>query len=132
MRRKPSLLIVDDEVSVARTLQMVFEQEGYKVAAAHSCAEALHLLNNGSRFDAIITDLNMEQPDIGLDVASAAGNLTPKPVVVICTGYASSDNSRKALELRVDYLATKPVDLKELVPALHRLLAHRRDLRDWK
>jgi CheY-like chemotaxis protein len=53
-------------------------------------------------------------------------------VVVICTGYASSVNSRKALELRVDYLATKPVDLKELVPALNRMLLHRRDLRAWK
>ncbi|HKW68030.1 MAG TPA: response regulator [Terriglobales bacterium] len=132
MSRKPSLLIVDDEVSVARTLQMVFEQEGYKVAAAYSCAEALHLLNNGGRYDAIITDLNMEQPDIGLDVARAAGGLSPRPVVVICTGYASSENSRTALELRVDYLATKPVDLKELVPALNRMLCHRRDLRVWK
>ena len=132
MPRKPSLLIVDDEVSVARTLQMVFEQEGYKVASAHSCAEALHLLNNGGRYDAVITDLNMEQPDIGLDVARAAGSLRPKPVVVICTGYASSDNSRQALELHVDYLATKPVDLKELVPALNRMITHRRDLRPWK
>ena len=132
MPRKPSLLIVDDEISVARTLQMVFEQEGYKVASAHSCSEALHLLHNGERYDAIITDLNMEQPDIGLDVAQAAGDLSPRPGVVICTGYASSDNSRRALELRVDYLATKPVDLKELVPALNRMLSHRRDLRVWK
>lgn len=132
MPLKPSLLIVDDEISVARTLQMVFEQEGYKVAAAHSCAEALHLLGNGTTYDAIITDLNMEQPDIGLDVARAAGNLQPKPVVVICTGYASSENSRRALELRVDYLATKPVDLKELVPALNRMIAHRRDAGNWK
>ncbi len=132
MPGKPSLLIVDDELSVARTLQMVFEQEGYKVAAAHSCAEALRLLDDGARYDAIITDLNMEQPDIGLDVARAACNLRPKPVVVICTGYASSDNSRKALELRVDYLATKPVDLKELVPALDRMIAHRSDLKVWK
>src|SRR5438067_3790902 len=106
MPRKPSLLIVDDEVSVARTLQMVFEQEGYKVEAVHSCADALHQLGNGVKYDAIITDLNMERPDIGLEVARAALDQTRKPVVVICTGFASADNSRAALEMHVDFLAT--------------------------
>jgi len=41
MAAKPSLLIVDDEVNVTRTLQMVFEQEGYQVLPAYSAAEAI-------------------------------------------------------------------------------------------
>ena len=129
MLRKPSLLIVDDEVSVARTLQMVFEQEGYRVATAYSCAEALGLVKNGKSFDAIITDLNMEALDIGLEVARAALELHPKPIIVICTGYASASNSSAALQMHVDFLANKPVDLGELVPALNRLIARRRDVR---
>jgi|SRR6478672_2523812 CheY-like chemotaxis protein len=129
MPSKPSLLIVDDEVNVARTLQMVFEQEGYRVATAYSCAEALGLVKNGKSFDAIITDLNMEAPDIGLEVARAALELHPKPIIVICTGYASASNSSAALQMHVDFLANKPVDLGELVPALNRLIARRRDVR---
>jgi CheY-like chemotaxis protein len=129
MPSKPSLLIVDDEVNVARTLQMVFEQEGYRVATAYSCAEALGLVKNGKSFDAIITDLNMEAPDIGLEVARAALELHPKPIIVICTGYASASNSSAALQMHVDFLANKPVDLGELVPALNRLIARRREVR---
>jgi len=129
MPSKPSLLIVDDEVNVARTLQMVFEQEGYRVATAYSCAEALGSVKNGKSFDAIITDLNMEAPDIGLEVARAALELHPKPIIVICTGYASASNSSAALQMHVDFLANKPVDLGELVPALNRLIARRRDVR---
>lgn len=108
---------------------MVFEQEGYRVATAYSCAEALGLVKNGKSFDAIITDLNMEAPDIGLEVARAALELHPKPIIVICTGYASASNSSAALQMHVDFLANKPVDLGELVPALNRLIARRRDVR---
>src|ERR1700747_1968261 len=109
MPRKPILLIVDDEVNVARTLQMVFEQDGYKVMCAYGHNEAVALLQDGNRFDAVITDLNMERNDIGLEVARFAQGLKPRPVVIICTGYATVDNSRKALAMHVDYLATKPV-----------------------
>jgi DNA-binding NtrC family response regulator len=125
MSQQPSLLIVDDETNVALTLQMVFEREGYAVQTANSCAGALKLLANGHVFDAVITDLNMEKENIGLEVAKAALKLHPKPAVVLCTGYASVDNSAAALQMKVDYLATKPVDLDELKRAVSRLMAFR-------
>lgn len=125
MAPKPSLLIVDDEVNVTRTLQMVFEQEGYDVVPAYSAAEAIGILHDGHSVQAVITDLNMERQDIGLEVAQAASRLRPKPIVVICTGFASIDNSQKALQLHVDYLATKPVNLDELKLVLERLMRRR-------
>jgi CheY-like chemotaxis protein len=122
MTNNRSILLVDDEVNVARTLQMVFEQDGYKVTAAYSAGEALQLFKGGLRMDVVITDLNMEKDDIGLDVARAAQKLKPRPLVVICTGYANLENSALALEMRVDYLVTKPVDLDELKHALAMML----------
>jgi DNA-binding NtrC family response regulator len=122
MPRKPSILIVDDEVSITRTLSMVFEQDGYEVHPAYSAAEAIRLLHNGHNVDAVITDLNMEAEDIGLKVAAEAAGLRPRPVVVICTGFASVKNAEQALHMHVDYLATKPVDLDELKSALGRLI----------
>ena len=121
----PSMLIVDDESNVARTLRMVFEREGFEVETAFSCAEALKVLKRQPTLDVVITDLNMEREDIGLEVARAAQKLDRPPVIVICTGYANPDNAQEALDLRVDYLATKPADLKELLAALRRLLARR-------
>ena len=115
------LLIVDDEPNVLLTLGMIFERDGYSVSKATSCAEALKALGDGTQFDAVITDLNMERNDIGLEVARAALLLKPRPVVVICTGYADLHNTRAALEMRVDYFATKPVDIDELKAAIRRL-----------
>jgi len=125
MVHQPSLLIVDDEANVALTLKMVFERDGYAVSTANSCASALTLLENGNHFDAVITDLNMERENIGLEVARAALRLHPKPAVVLCTGYASVDNSAAALQMKVDYMVTKPVDLDELKRAVRRLMAFR-------
>jgi CheY-like chemotaxis protein len=125
MPRKPAILVVDDEENVTRTLRMVFEQQGYEVTTAYSCAEAIKILKNGHDLDAIVTDLNMEKDDIGLEVARAAQGLRPRPVIVICTGFANLKNSREALNMHVDYLANKPVDLEELTSALRRLITRR-------
>jgi CheY-like chemotaxis protein len=120
-----SMLLVDDEVNVAHTLRMVFEDEGYFVTVAHSAAEALAKLTV-CQFQVVITDLNLERENVGLQVARAAKNLRPQPIVVICTGYADVANLRAALDMKVDYVALKPVSLVELVGSLDRLLSMRR------
>lgn len=125
MSRKHSLLLVDDESSILQTLRLVFENEGYEVITAASCAEALDILHDSHKFDAVITDLNMEREDIGLEVARAAQKVKPKPAIVIYTGFASVPNSRAALDLGVDYMAHKPVELGDLISALNRLVTRR-------
>src|SRR5260370_22339748 len=96
------LLLVDDEPSVALTLQMILQRHGYDVSVAHSCAEALVRLGEDVRFHGVITDLNMETEDIGLEVVKAAQQLKPRPVTVVCTGYATLDNTQAALDMKVD------------------------------
>lgn len=125
MPNKYSVLIVDDEPSVALTLKLIFERQSYAINVAYSCVEALQVLRDSSAYDAVITDLNMEREDIGLEVVQAAQQLRPRPVVVVCTGYATQRNAQAALDLKVDYLATKPVDLQELLTAVERLLRRR-------
>lgn len=127
MTSKPpiAILLVDDEVNVTRTLQMILEQEGYKVIPAYSAAEALTKFKGGFRPGIVITDLNMEQEDIGLEVARAAQKLKPRPIVVICTGYANVQNASVALDMRVDHLLTKPVSIEELRNSLVRLVRER-------
>jgi DNA-binding NtrC family response regulator len=121
----PNLLLVDDEPSVALTLQMILQRHGYDVSVAHSCAEALARLGEGVRFHGVITDLNMETEDIGLEVVKAAQRLKPRPVTVVCTGYATLDNTQAALDMKVDYLATKPVDIEVFIAAMNRLLCRK-------
>lgn len=124
MPKKKTILLVDDESSVLTTLSMILKGEGYLVTTAESASEALKLLNERG-FDAIVTDLNMEKQDIGLEVARAALMNKPRPAVVICTGYASVSNSKAALNMGADYMAHKPVELESFLSALDRLLSLR-------
>jgi two-component system response regulator YesN len=109
---------------VLTTWRLILERAGYRVLAVLSCADGLKALA-GNRIDALISDLHMERQNVGLELARAAMQQDPRPVIMLCTGYADVYNSRAALDMRVDYLATKPVELNELLAALASLLARR-------
>ncbi|MDP9160891.1 MAG: response regulator [Acidobacteriota bacterium] len=129
MPKKKTVLLADDEDSVLITLSIILEREGCDVTTAKSGASAIKLLN-GRGFDAVITDLNMEKVDIGLEVAQAAVMKKPRPTVIVCTGYASVSNSLAALNMGVDYMVQKPVELESFISALDRLV-RLRDQRKW-
>lgn len=107
-----SLLVVDDEESVAVTMGAILEMDGYKVAISTSGADALHKLHE-SEFDLVLTDLRLDDGD-GLDVVAEVCRVQPDAVSIILTGYASLESAIKALrEGAYDYLI-KPCDVDEL------------------
>ncbi|MCI0347940.1 MAG: response regulator [Acidobacteriales bacterium] len=118
-------MIADDEDGVLTTWRLILERAGYEVIAVANCADGLRALASRGPIDALISDLHMERQNIGLELARAALKQTPRPVVMLCTGFADVSNSRAALDMHVDYMATKPVELEELLAALASLLARR-------
>src|SRR5262245_53465235 len=122
---RKTILIADDEESVLTTWRLIFERAGYHVIPVVSYAAGLKALSEQGPIDALISDLHMERQNIGLELAKAALRQNPKPVVIVCTGYADVSNSRAALDMHVDYMATKPVELEELLAAVASLLARR-------
>lgn len=54
-----TILVVDDDVAVASTLERLVERLGYAVHVEHRGEAALRRLGEGERFDAILVDLNM-------------------------------------------------------------------------
>jgi len=64
MGNKPQsrILLVEDELNIARPLQFNLEQEGYEVRSTPSGKEALSLYGRES-FDLIILDLMLEEMD---------------------------------------------------------------------
>lgn len=107
-----SLLVVDDEESVAVTMGAILEMDGYEVAISTTGADALRRLRESS-FDLVLTDLRLDDTD-GLNIVSEVCRLHPDTVSIILTGYASLESAIKALrEGAYDYLI-KPCDVEEL------------------
>ncbi|HEX6505802.1 MAG TPA: response regulator [Terriglobales bacterium] len=127
MAEKPSLLIVDDEAGVLFTLHLVFQDAGYVVTTADSEAQAIQVLRKPGEFDAILTDMSMENDQSGLAVARAAAQLRPRPVIIIFTGFGTAENETGALENAADHFAMKPIDIDDFKNVLARLLSLRSD-----
>jgi CheY-like chemotaxis protein len=123
-----TMLIVDDEPNVCFTLKLIFEQEGFTVTTAKSAAEGIKSLNSNNRYNLVMTDLHMEREDVGLDLVRAAKKLHPPPIVIVVTGYASMQNVRAALDVRVDHFAIKPIELPEFLEAIRRLVGWKSDV----
>lgn len=125
MAAKPRLLIVDDEISVARTMAMIFEGDGYAVEVTFSAKEALQCLVRQPRFDIVVTDLSMESSESGFEVVRAARKLRSKPIIIISTGNARESNLQTAWRLKVDHVVLKPTPVDEIRNAVRRLLSLR-------
>src|ERR1700716_2576828 len=107
-----SLLVVDDEESVAVTMGAILEMDGYQVSISTSGADAMKRLHE-NEFDLVLTDLRLDDTD-GLTIITEVCRVQPETVSIVLTGYASLESAIKALrEGAYDYLI-KPCDVDEL------------------
>jgi signal transduction histidine kinase len=120
---KGSLLVVDDEESVAVTMGAILELEGYRVSLSTTGSDALRKLRE-SDFDLVLTDLRLDDID-GLSIVSEVARLHPDTVSIMLTGFASLESAIKALrEGAYDYLI-KPCDVDELKAVVARGIERR-------
>lgn len=119
-----TILLAEDEPNVMFTLKTVLEDAGFHVQAVPSFAQACRSMQETS-FDAVITEIGLENGDLGLELAKEAKKLSRPPAVMIYTGNPTVDRLRRALKLRVDYIAFKPGDVQEITNALFRLITRR-------
>jgi DNA-binding NtrC family response regulator len=107
------ILVIDDEVRLARLMRAALHDEGYEVETASSGAEALALLTPG-RFDFVITDLKMPPPD-GHEVLRHCRALPEPPDVALMTAHGTVSSAVQAMrEGAFDYV-TKPFELEEIL-----------------
>lgn len=116
------LLFVDDEPSIRLTLPPVLESHGFQVRAAGSVAEAVAEINT-SRFDVLVSDLNIGEEGDGFQVVSAMRQTQPRCVTLILTGYPGFETAIEAIRHQVDDYLVKPADIDTLVSTINQKLA---------
>jgi len=120
------VLVVDDEVRVAGTLQAYLEDEGMDVRSAGSAEEALALvLQAGADFDVCIMDMRLPGMDGDVAIRRLHG-VRPRMRYIIHTGtacYGVPDDLR-ALGIGKHQLFQKPMpDMEPLVRTIRSLAA---------
>jgi len=120
MNRKARILIVDDDISIRKTLSTILVREGYLVDTAASGEEAI-VKSDSSFYHLALIDFRL--PDIlGTKLLSLLRVTVPRMRKVIVTGYPVLDNAIDAINRGVDAYLTKPVNFEKLLQVMEQLL----------
>ncbi len=113
-----NILVIDDEITLRRTIRIALESKGHRVAEAANQSQAIEQVEV-SRPDLVLLDLRLGR-ESGLDVLAALHKASPGLGVVVITAYASIDTAVEAMRRgALDYLA-KPFTPKQLADLIAR------------
>jgi two-component system, OmpR family, alkaline phosphatase synthesis response regulator PhoP len=113
MPRKPSILLVEDEESLAAGLEFNLLEQGYSVTVAADGRKALDRFAS-AEFDLIVLDLMLPRVD-GFEVARRIREKSPQVPILMLTARTSAPDRVKGLEAGADDYLTKPFHRKELL-----------------
>jgi two-component system phosphate regulon sensor histidine kinase PhoR len=103
---KHRILVVDDEVTVCKSIRQVLVREDCEVDMALSGEEALRL-DAERPYDVLIVDLMM--PGLsGMDLLKSLKARNPKAKIIMVTGYPTMRNTLQAMQLGATDFLPKP------------------------
>lgn len=108
-----TILLVDDELEILKSLGEILTRFGYQVIARQSAQEALASVKDGAKIDLVITDYRMPGMD-GLEFLNALRQMDPSVPVIMLTAYGAVESYLKSLSLGVYEYVNKPIKAKEL------------------
>lgn len=132
-REKPALkigggriLIMDDEVSLARVLKRIIEHLGGEADAVTNGKDALdayrRAMEAGRPFDAVIMDLTVAGGMGGMEMVGALLELDPSAKAIVSSGYADDPVMTEFARRGFSDKLVKPYDIAQASTALRRVL----------
>ena len=116
MAGSASILIIDDDAAVSRTLSLILTRAGYQVSTATSGRKGLELLSNDG-FDLVLTDIiirriRSDHPDLRIIAMSGGGQID------------KADFLHMAEALGADRVLEKPVRSERLLELVGSVMAN--------
>ncbi|MCL5966211.1 MAG: sigma-54 dependent transcriptional regulator [Deltaproteobacteria bacterium] len=115
-----SVLVVDDEANIRKTLSGVLSDEGYRILAAENGETALETASR-SLVDAVILDVWLPGMD-GLETLRRIREMFPLLPVIMVSGHGTIDTAVKAVKSGAFDFIEKPISLDKLLITLSRAI----------
>ncbi len=127
----PTVLIVDDEKNIRRTLQLVLEGDGYRVLGAETAGAGLQILASPETpVDLIVLDVQL--PDMsGLEALAKirTDEATRDLPIIVISGHATVNDAVQAIKLGASDFFEKPLARERVLVSvrnvIHSARAHR-------
>jgi DNA-binding NtrC family response regulator len=112
------ILVIDDDAESCALLGEIFAAQGWATESAQEPRAALALAA-GSQFDLVVSDINLEAAQTGLDILRELRGRAP---VILVTGFGSLDSAVEASREGAWDFISKPFKVEEVVAAARRAL----------
>ena len=120
--RPSSVLLVEDEELVARTMTDILKRNGHKVRHIGDGLEAWrHLSNENRDYDLLVIDVNLP----GMNGVEVVARLREKHFagrILMVSGRFTPNDMHALTRLRIDHSLTKPFDVPQFVEAVNESL----------
>lgn len=114
------ILIIEDEIVLANTIQALLESKGFEVEAVYDGETGKEYAQLGI-YDLLILDVMMPKMD-GYQVARAARAKHCSTPILMLTARSELEDRIEGLNAGADYYLTKPFDSRELLACVNALL----------
>ncbi len=121
---EPTILVVDDEERITRSLAGILSDEGYRVQVASSGIEALKKVDDDLP-DLVLLDIWMPGLD-GMEVLKKLKEKYPSLQVIIISGHGNIETAVKATKLGAFDFIEKPLSIDKITVSVKNALNFRR------
>jgi two-component system, NtrC family, nitrogen regulation response regulator NtrX len=108
-----SILIIDDEKAIRKTLSEILSFEGYKIDEAVDGEEGLKKFKDKT-YDVVLSDIKMPKLD-GLDFLQKAIESNPDVPIIMISGHGNIETAVEAVKKGAYDFIQKPPDLNRLL-----------------
>lgn len=116
----PHILIVDDDISICKTLSAILQSERTQITTATTAKKAIEKTKT-EFFDIVLLDVKL--PDMeGTQLLEKLQEITPQTIKIMITGYPSIQNAVQALNLGADSYIMKPISPAKLTETIRNKL----------
>ena len=108
-----SVLIVDDNPSMAAALVDILVLKGFETFVASSGAQALQIMHDHP-IDVLLTDVIMPEMD-GVALYRRTRQAYPQLITILMTAYAADELIQQGMAEGIRTVLTKPIDIDFLI-----------------
>jgi DNA-binding NtrC family response regulator len=115
-----SILVVDDDAAVRKSLSSILSEEGYLVETVENGKQAIKI-SEKSRFDIALIDIKL--PDMeGTELLHRLKVNQPHMVKIVITGFPTLENAMETVNEGADGYILKPFDVQKLLEMIRKHL----------
>lgn len=124
--KKISILIVDDNISLSKSLCFILDKKGYETIMAKDGVEAIKIVRDKS-FDIILMDIKMPLMN-GVETYKKIKKISPDSIVFMMTAYAVEELVQDALVEGAYGILYKPLEIDRMIELIEEAFENKKGI----